>query len=446
MTQKLSHIAAVVLAAGQGTRMKSATPKVLHKVGGLPMVQHVLRTLETIGCSYTCVVTAPSMEDVRAAVAPHATAIQHKAQGTGHAVHSAKTFLEKHKDKNIFVLYGDTPLITAETLKHMEAAQEDATIVLLGMRPTDSGMYGRIFCDKKKVVQEIIEYRDATPEQQENNLCNSGVMLIRGDRLIELLEAIDNKNAKAEYYLTDIVSIARKKGWATHLVETHAEEVLGVNAPAELALVESIFQKRQRHHFLEQGVTLLDPASVYFSYDTEIANDVRVEPHVFFGPSVKVDSHVHIKAFCHIEGAHLQAHSIVGPFARLRPGTTLAHHAKVGNFVEIKNAQIGEHAKVSHLSYIGDATLESHVNIGAGTITCNYDGVKKAKTLIQEGTFVGSNTALVAPVTLGANSIIAAGSVITKDVPEDALAVARGTQETIPNGARKIWARKKKKD
>ena len=307
-------------------------------------------------------------------------------------------------------------------------------------------MYGRIFCDKKKVVQEIIEYRDATPEQRENNLCNSGVMLIRGDRLLELLEAIDNKNAKGEYYLTDIVSIARKKGWSTHLVETHAEEVLGVNAPAELALVEGIFQKRQRHHFLEQGVTLLDPASVYFSYDTEIANDVQVEPHVFFGPGVKVASHVHIKAFCHIEGAHLQAHSIVGPFARLRPGTTLAHHAKVGNFVEIKNAQIGEHAKVSHLSYIGDATLEGHVNIGAGTITCNYDGVKKAKTLIQEGTFVGSNTALVAPVTLGANSIIAAGSVITKDVPEDALAVARGTQEIIPNGARKIWARKKKKD
>lgn len=446
MRQKLNHIAAVVLAAGQGVRMKSATPKVLHKVGGLPMVQHVLRTLDTIGCTHTCVVTAPTMEDVRAAVAPHPTAIQHKAQGTGHAVHSAKVFLEKHTDKNIFVLYGDTPLITPETLKQMEAAQGDATIVLLGMRPTDPAMYGRIFCDKKKVVQEIIEYRDATPAQRENTLCNSGVMLVRGDRLVALLESIDNKNAKGEYYLTDIVSIARKKGWTTHLVETHAEEVLGVNSQSELALVESIFQKRQRKYFMEQGVTLLDPHTVYFSYDTEIGNDVIIEPQVFIGPHVKIDAHVHIKGFSHLEGAHLQSHSVVGPFARIRPGTTVGHHAKVGNFVEVKNAQIGEHSKVNHLSYVGDATLENHVNIGAGTITCNYDGIKKSKTLIQEGTFVGSNTALVAPVTIGANSIIGAGSVITKDVPEDALAVARSTQETIPNGAHKIWARKKKKD
>ena len=426
--------AAIILAAGKGTRMKSELPKVMHAIGGFPMVVHAMHHALAAGCSPVCVVIAPGMHQVvsaaRNVVEETLVATQTEALGTAHAVLAARESLADFEG-NLLVLYGDTPLVTSETMSKLnEALLSDprCAVAVLGFTPADPGDYGRLVVRDGK-LERIVEAREATPEEKHIRLCNSGVVALRGHVAWELLSQITNNNAKGEYYLTDVVGLARAQGYNAVVVEADANEVLGVNSRVELAQAEAIFQNRIRHRMMVSGVTLLDPATAYFSADTSIEPDVLIEPGVFFGPNVAIASGAHIKAYSHLEGCVVGAHSVVGPFARIRPGTNLGEHVKVGNFVEIKKSEIEDGVKISHLSYIGDATIGEEANIGAGTITCNYDGYNKYRTTIGRDVFVGSNTALVAPLTIGSGAMIAAGSVITEDVASDALGLARTRQE-----------------
>ncbi len=437
-----SPITAVILAAGRGTRMKSARPKVMHEVAGLPMVGHVVKLALSLDCSNIALVTAPGMDDVAACARALAgevdVAIQKEQHGTAHAVLAAKPVLGD-VEGILLVLYGDTPLLTKATVEQLLAALHDdkhCAVAVLGFVPEDAGAYGRLVLAADGTLEKIVEAKDATDDEREIELCNSGVMAIRGALAWSLLEKIKNTNAKKEYYLTDIAHIARAAGYTALVVEADADEVLGVNARGELALAEAIFQYRARQKFMDAGVTLIDPDSVFFAADTVIAPDVVIEPNVFFGPGVSIASGAHIKAFSHIEGASIGANTTVGPFARLRPGTTLGADVKIGNFVELKAADVKGGAKISHLSYIGDASVGEDANIGAGTITCNYDGYLKYKTTIGNNVFIGSNSALVAPVTIGDGAMVGAGSVITEDVAADALALARGKQTALVDGAK----------
>ena len=434
-------IAAVILAAGKGTRMKSALPKVLHPVAGVPMVGHVVKLALDVGAAPIALVTAQGMDAVvevgREIAGEVDVAIQKEQLGTAHAVLAARPVLGE-LDGILLVLYGDTPLITQSSIEAaIEALKADpkCAVAVLGFMPDEPGAYGRLVLADDGTIEKIVEAKDATEEELEIPLCNSGVMALRGSLAWKLLSQIKNDNAKKEYYLTDIVALARESGFISVAVEGDADEVLGVNSRNELAVAEAIFQYRARQKFMDAGVTLIDPDSVFFAADTVIENDVLIEPNVFFGPGVTLRKGVHIKAFSHIEGAQIGAGTSVGPFARLRPGTKLGEDVKVGNFVELKAAKVNNGAKISHLSYVGDATVGKEANIGAGTITCNYDGYLKYQTVIGDGAFVGSNSALVAPVTIGDGALIAAGSVITKDVAPDALALARGTQTETPGGA-----------
>lgn len=433
---------AIVLAAGQGTRMKSALPKVMHKVTGRPMIQHLLATVDSLNAEKAVVVIGPDMDVVAKAVAPHATALQRKQQGTGDAVKAARDELEGFKG-NILVLYGDTPLIKKETLEEMiEKREAGADVVVLGFRPENPGRYGRLVVDQDG-LQAIVEFKDATEEERTITLCNSGVMCIDGERLFGWLDRLKNDNAAGEYYLTDIVALARADGCNAAVVEGEEEEMAGANSRADLALIEGIAQRRLRQKFLEQGVTMIDPSTVYFSYDTVLGRDVYIEPSVFFGLGMMVEDNVEIKAFSHLEGAVVKSGAMVGPAARLRPGAVISEDCHIGNYVEIKNATVEKGAKVNHLSYIGDARIGEKTNIGAGTITCNYDGYFKSKTDIGANAFIGSNTAIVAPVTIGDGAMIAAGSTITKDVAANAMAVARGKQSELSGWAEKFRSQKK---
>lgn len=440
--------AAIVLAAGLGTRMRSEKPKVMHPVAGHPMVNHLLDTLAKLSLEKVVVVVGPDMAELEAAVAPHQTAVQHERLGTGDAVKTGMEALGGFNG-NVLVLYGDTPLISEQTLNGMLEARQPVegrfapTVVVLGFMPGEPGAYGRLVVDEEDGdLLAIVEAGDATPEELDIPLCNSGVMCFDGEFLPSLLARLSNDNAKGEYYLTDCVGLAREDGFNCAVVEGDEEELIGVNSRIELALVETIAQDRLREKAMKGGATLIDPSTVYFSHDTRIGKEVLIEPNVFFGPGVTVGNNVHIKAFCHFEGVGIEANAIVGPFARLRPGTTLGDGARVGNFVEIKNAVVDAGGKVNHLTYIGDAHVGAGANIGAGTITCNYDGYMKSKTTIGAGAFIGSNTALVAPVNVGAGAIVGAGSTITRDVGENDIVTTRADQKNARGAAQRYRERK----
>ena len=435
-----NHIAAVVLAAGKGTRMKTELPKVLHPLAGRPMISHVLANLAPLGCERIVVVIGPGMEGVAAAVAPHATALQAEPLGTGHAVLAARAALQGVAG-DVLIVYGDCPFISTATIRQLIArrrAADQPAVVVLGMRPADPAQYGRLIVGADGMLQAIVEYRDAGAEQRAITLCNSGVMAIDGRRLFALLDRVGNANAKGEYYLTDIVAIARADGAACAVVEAPADELIGINSRAELAAAEAILQNRLRAQAMENGATLIDPQTVFLSFDTRLGRDVVVGPNVVFGPGVEVADGAEIKAFCHLEGARVAASAAIGPFARLRPGTVVGERARIGNFVEAKNANVGPGAKANHLTYLGDAVVGAGANVGAGTITANYDGFSKHKTEIGADASIGSNTVLVAPVKVGRGAIVGAGSVITQSVTADALALGRGRQTEKPGWAAKF--------
>lgn len=435
-----SRPAAVILAAGKGTRMKSRRPKVMHAIAGRPMIGHVMAALQPLRCEPVVAVIAPDMEEVAAAVAPARIAYQQEQLGTGHAVMAARGALDGVAG-DLLVLYGDTPFIATATLEATLArrrAKDDPAVVVLGFRPEEPGEYGRLVLDGNGGLEAIVEARDATAAQRAIGLCNSGVMALDARRMLPLLDQLRSENAKGEYYLTDLVALARARDWNCAVVEAPAEELMGINSRADLAAAEMAFQRRRRAVAMAEGATLQDPGTVYFSHDTKIGRDVVVGPHVVFGPGVEIADEVEIRGFCHIEGATLGKGALIGPFARLRPGAAIESHAHIGNFVEVKNARVGQGAKANHLTYIGDAEVGAGTNIGAGTITVNYDGFRKSRTVIGPKASIGSNTALVAPVTVGAGAIVGAGSVITEDVPADAMAIARGRQINLPGRARRF--------
>jgi bifunctional UDP-N-acetylglucosamine pyrophosphorylase/glucosamine-1-phosphate N-acetyltransferase len=435
-----THTAAVVLAAGKSTRMKTELSKVLHKLAGRPLIDHVLANLAPLACERIVVVIGPGMEGITAAVAPHATAIQTAPLGTGHAVLAARTALQGFSG-DVLIVYGDCPFIASATIGKLLArrrAADHPAVVVLGMRPADPAQYGRLIVGDGGMLEAIVEDRDANAEQRAITLCNSGVMAIDGKRLFAMLDRVGNANAKGEYYLTDIVAIARADGAACAVVEAPADELIGINSRAELAAAEAILQNRLRAQAMEDGATLTDPQTVFLSFDTRLGRDVVVGPNVVFGPGVEVADGAEIKAFCHLEGAKVAAGAAIGPFARLRPGTVVGERARIGNFVEAKNATLGPGAKANHLTYLGDAVVGAGANVGAGTITANYDGFNKHKTEIGAEASIGSNSVLVAPVKVGRGAIVGAGSVITQSVSADALALGRGRQTEKPGWAAKF--------
>lgn len=444
--------AAVILAAGKGTRMRSRLPKVLHPVGGKPMLMNVLDAVAPLSPEHICVVVAEGMDTVRKAVLLANENVKFAVQdttkdGTGAAVMASSELLSDYKGI-VFVLFGDTPLITTATLERMREAfdiQHKPSVVVLGMRPADPAEYGRLVQNAAGELVEIVEYKDATSEQRAIGLCNSGVMAINGAHLQQFLSKIDNKNAKNEYYLTDIVKISRDFGHVCAVIEAPESDVLGVNSRDQLAGAEAIMQNRLRLRAMQAGVTMLMPETVYLQQDTQLAADVTIHPFVTFGPKVTVEEGVEIRSFSHLEGAKVAKHAIIGPYARLRPGADIGESAHVGNFVEIKKATLERGVKANHLSYIGDAYVGAGTNIGAGTITCNYDGFDKHHTRIGAGAFIGSNTALVAPVSIGDNAVIGAGSTITEDVEAEALAVTRAPQIVKRGWAEKFRVAKRAK-
>jgi bifunctional UDP-N-acetylglucosamine pyrophosphorylase / glucosamine-1-phosphate N-acetyltransferase len=446
-----SRFIAIVLAAGEGTRLKSTHPKVLHEIAGQPMIRHVLDALAPLGPAETIVVIARDMDDVARAVAPVKTAIQSPPRGTADAVKAARSLVADRLGggdiDTVLVLFGDTPLLRGETVAALLAARRRppaVAVAVAGMRPADPGPYGRLVQDRDGALLRIVEARDASAEEAATGLCNGGIMAIDGRHLFTLLDRIGNDNAKREFYLTDIVGLARDAGLACRVEELPAEELLGVNTRAELAEAERLLQERLRRRAMAAGATLVAPETVFLAADTRLGRDVVIEPNVVFGPGVRVADNVRIRAFCHIEGADIAAGAIVGPFARLRPGAVLEADVHVGNFVEVKASRLGRSVKASHLSYLGDSDIGAGTNIGAGTITCNYDGFNKSRTIIGERAFIGSNTALVAPVTVGDGAYVATGSIVTADVPADALTIARARQVDKPGRAAELRARLKR--
>lgn len=423
----------IILAAGEGTRMKSAIPKVLHKVAGLPMVGHVAKAALSAGGGDVAIVVGKGADDVRAAIEPLAPSVESFLQserlGTAHAVLAARTAIARGYD-DILVLFGDTPLIEADPLiKARALIAEGNAVAVVGFRTEEPTGYGRLI-EKNGALVAIREEKDCTPEERLITYCNGGLMALDGRKALELLDAIGNTNAKGEFYLTDIVEIANARGLNVTSTEASFEALLGVNNRFELAEAEAIWQRRARRAAMLAGVTMVAPETVHLAHDTNIGAETILEPYVFFGPGADVADGVIIHAFSHIEGARIASGAEVGPYARLRPGADMGEGSKAGNFVEIKKAVIGKGAKVNHLTYIGDAEVGAKANIGAGTITCNYDGYNKHITRIGEGAFIGSNSSLVAPVSIGRMSYVASGSVITQDVPDDGLAFGRARQET----------------
>ncbi|MBP0464407.1 bifunctional UDP-N-acetylglucosamine diphosphorylase/glucosamine-1-phosphate N-acetyltransferase GlmU [Roseomonas sp. PWR1] len=426
----MSDAAAIILAAGLGTRMRSTRPKVMHPLAGRPMIRHLLSACEA-RFGRIVVVVGPDMPDLEKTVAPHGVAVQRERLGTGHAALQAAPMLGGH-DGDVAVLYGDNPLVSEATIGRLLAARAEADLVLLAMRPADPGRYGRVVTSADGMVERIVEWADADEAERAIGLCNAGVVCARGPDLVRWLSAVKNDNAKGEYYLTDVVALARAEGKRVRAVEAPEAELRGINSRAELAAAEAVLQGQLRAAALDAGVTMQAPETVFLAHDTRLSPDVVLEPHIVFGPGVSVEEGVVIRAFSHLEGCVVKREAVIGPYARLRPGTVIEPRAHVGNFVELKATTLGPGAKANHLSYLGDATIGAGANIGAGTITCNYDGVNKHRTEIGEGAFIGSDTALVAPVKVGARALVGAGSVITADVPDDALAIARGQQAIKP--------------
>ncbi len=422
--------AAVILAAGLGTRMNSDLPKCLHPVAGRPMMNWTIALARECGAEQIVTVYGAKSTGVGDAgeAAGTLTALQDPPLGTGHAVLAAADTMSGFEGPAI-VLYGDTPLIRAETIERVFAALEDgASVAVLGFEPEQPGAYGRLIEDESGALKRIVEAKDASPEELKVRLVNSGVLAAPAPLLFDLLSNVTNENANGEYYLTDVVGLAVDRGLRAVAVRGDADEVMGVNSRADLALAGAAFQERRRSDAMRDGATLVAPETVYFSYDTKLGRDVLIEPNVVFGPGAIVEDRAVVHAFSHLEGCVIREGAQVGPYVRLRPGADIGRNAKVGNFVEVKKSQLGEGAKASHLSYIGDAKIGANANIGAGTITCNYDGFGKHKTVIGEGAFIGSNSSLVAPVTIGAGAFTGSGGVITDDVPDDALALGRVRQ------------------
>jgi len=441
-----SPFAVIVLAAGQGTRMRSDTHKVLHPIAGKPMLLHLLDTVEGMGAAKVVVVVGKGREQIETAISGRdgvATALQAEQKGTAHAVLMAQEALAGFAGP-IVVVYGDTPFVTRDSLARMLARlgeADDPGVVVLASSPADGMRYGRVILGKSDRIAKMVEYKDASEAERAVTLCNSGMLAADGAHLFDWLSGVGSDNAAHEFYLPDVVMVAQGDGRAPVAIEGEPFETAGVNSRAELAHLELDWQRRRREEALEQGATLIDPESVWFSADTELGRDCTIEPHVVFGRGVKIADGAVIRAFSHIEGATIATGCEVGPFARLRPGTVLEEGAKVGNFVETKKARLGKGAKASHLSYLGDADVGDKANIGAGTITCNYDGFGKYRTEIGAGAFIGSNSALVAPVKIGDGAIVGAGSVVTKDVEADELAVARASQRGMKGWAARFRAR-----
>ncbi len=433
---------AIILAAGLGTRMKSALPKTLHKIAGRTMLRHLLASCESV-FDRIVVVLGPDMDAVRQEAAPHTCVVQHERLGTAHAALQA---VDHFGDGEVAVLYADSPLIRPETLRAMldRRAQGDAGLGLLAFRPADPARYGRVVTDNG-YVERIVEWADACASERAIGLCNAGVLCASAPDMARWLRAVRADNAKGEFYLTDTVSLARAENARAAAVEAPADEVAGVNSRVELAAAEAVVQGWLRVAAMDAGVTMIDPNSVFLQADTAFEPDVTIEPNVVFGPGVSVASGAIIRAHSHLEGCTIGPDCIIGPFARIRPGTVLEHDVHIGNFVEVKASTLAAGVKASHLTYLGDATVGEATNIGAGTITCNYDGVFKHRTTIGANAFIGSNVALVAPVTVGDGASIAAGSVITEDVAPGALALARGRQVQKPGRATEMLAKLKAK-
>lgn len=430
------EVATLILAAGWGTRMKSDTPKVLHKIAHKPVLSWVLSAADAVNSKHNIVVIRPGMDMVKDVATGAKIVYQEKGEGTAAAVLAARKDLQDFKG-DVLILFGDTPFISPETLKcllQIRRSNMDPAVVVLGFRPEDPAEYGRIILDDKNNVERIVEYKDASPLEREIHLCNSGVMAVKGEHLFELLDEVTPNNAKGEYYLTDIIDIAKKKGLNCAVIEADESEVMGINSRVDLAKAEVEAQTILRSAALAMGVTLIDPDTIYLSADTHLGKDITIWPHVVIMPGVKIEDQVTVHSFCHLEDTHVKKGATIGPFARLRPGASIGEDVKIGNFVEVKNSTFDKGAKASHLSYIGDSLVGENTNIGAGTITCNYDGIKKATTTLGKNVFIGSNSALVAPVKIGDGAIVAAGSVVTSDVPDDALAVARGRQVNKEKG------------
>lgn len=439
--------ALIILGAGMGTRMNSDLPKVLHEIAGAPMLVHAMKSGATLDPEATIIVAghgADLVEKAAKSYDPDAViALQSEQLGTAHAVQQAQGALANF-DGDALVLYGDTPFIRPETLAAMTAARLTHDIVVLGFEAAYPGRYGRLIVQDDQ-LDRIVEFKDASDKERAINLCNSGVVAANASVIFDLISKVGNANAAKEFYLTDIIGIARSEGLSATVVRCDEAETLGINARSELAQAEALFQQNARATAMEDGVTLTAPNTVFFAHDTVIGRDTVVEPNVVFGPGVTVESGATIRAFSHLEGCHVSRGGIIGPYARLRPGAELAEGVKVGNFVEIKNAQVAEGAKVNHLSYIGDAAIGARSNIGAGTITCNYDGVFKHRTDIGDDVFIGSNTMLVAPVSVGDAAMTGTGSIITRDVPAGDLAVGRARQENKPGFALRFFQKLKAK-
>jgi len=434
----------VILAAGKGTRMKSAVPKVMHEIAGRTMLGHALNACQELGAETIAVVVGPDMEDVRAAalqqVPDAGVYIQERQDGTAGAVLAAREAIANHKG-DVLVQYADTPLLTVGTLERLHARLDDETgVAVLGFDASDPSGYGRLLTGADGWLQAIREDKDASDDERHITLCNSGVMAFRLDNLLGVLDRIGNANAKGEFYLTDAIEIARSDGARAGVVVCTEDEVMGINSRDQLALAEALYQKHARLAVMLEGATLIAPETVWFSYDTKIGRDVVIQPNVFFGPGVTIGDNVEILANCHFEQSRIGAGSRVGPFARFRPGAQLGEHVRIGNFVEVKNTVLGDGAKANHLSYLGDGEIGAGSNIGAGTIFCNYDGFEKHRTVLGPGVFIGSNASLVAPVKIGEGAYVGAGSVITKNVAADALAVTRASQEERPGWAAKFRA------
>ncbi len=441
MTDK-RPLAAIILAAGQGTRMKSDLHKVLHPIAGRAMLRHLVAEFRKLDLQRTVVVTGARAQTVEAEMADDDCdfARQNEQLGTAHAALQAKSALDGFAG-DILVCFGDVPLLKAATVAKMQErlrGDDSPASVVLGFRPSDPKAYGRVLADDDGRIEKMVEYKDASDDERACDLCNAGPILARGEELFGFLEAIGNDNAQGEYYLPDVVTVASGQGRGSAVVEAPESEVAGVNDRADLAAAEALWQSEKRADAMREGVALRDPASVFFSWDTAIAPDVTIEPYVVFGPGVIIDSGATIRAHSHLEGCHVGPDCSVGPFARLRPGAVMQKGSKIGNFVEMKKAVLGEGAKASHLTYLGDATVGPNANIGAGTITCNYDGYFKYHTEIGADAFIGSNSALVAPVKIGKGAIVGAGSTVTQDVADDALALVRADQKEKPGWAKRF--------
>ena len=435
----------IILAAGAGTRMASDRPKVLHEVAGAPLLAHALMSGAALNPDHVVVVTGhggQAVAELATRWRPDVITVEQSERlGTGHAVLQARDALSEATG-DVVVLYGDTPFISGSTLTAMRKSRKTHDVVVLGFEARDPARYGRLVT-KGDSLERIVEWKDATPEERSIKLCNSGIIMADCNQIFDLLDAVGNDNAAGEYYLTDVPAIARDRGLSAGFVTCDEAETLGINSRADLAAAEAAFQTRARTAALDAGVTLTAPETVFFAYDTVLGRDVDIEPNVVFGPGVTVETGARIRAFSHLEGCHVSRGASVGPYARLRPGAELSEGVRVGNFVEIKNATLDEGAKVNHLTYVGDAHVGKAANLGAGTVTCNYDGVMKHRTDIGDGAFIGSSTMLVAPVRVGNEAMTASGSVITSDVEDGALALGRARQVTKPGLARRLRERLK---